>query len=100
MGFEIGRWFGLGGVEKRCLIALGWGFGWAARGCDEGWIGRLTNIFEDERNREGLGHEGDDAQLGAALRAEQGKDLVDAGQEHGPEVSARPVVGGRLRVLG
>jgi hypothetical protein len=51
-------------------------------------------IFEDERNREGLGHEGDDAQLGAALRAEQGKDFVDARQEHGPEVSARPVVGG------
>jgi hypothetical protein len=98
--FEIGGWLGLGGVEKRCLIALGWGFGWAARGCDEGWIDRLTDIFEDARDRGGLDHKGDDAQLGAALWAEQGKDFVDARQEHGPEVGARPVVGGRLRILG
>jgi hypothetical protein len=45
--FEIGRWFGLGGVEKRCLIALGWGLGWAARGCEAGWIDWLTDRFED-----------------------------------------------------
>jgi hypothetical protein len=52
------------------------------------------------RDREGLGPEGDDAQLGAALRAVKGKDFVDPCQEQGPEVGARPVVGARLGVVG
>ena len=41
--------------------------GRAARWCDEGWIDRLTDIFENARDRGGLGDEGDDPQLGAAL---------------------------------
>jgi hypothetical protein len=70
-----------------------------------GWCAPGSQAEQDceaqaARDREGLGYEADDAQLGAALWAVQGKDLVDACQEHGPEVGARPVVRGRLRILG
>jgi glycosyltransferase involved in cell wall biosynthesis len=86
-------WFGLRGVEKRCLIvARGWRSRRAARWGEAGWIDWLTDRFEAARDRGGLDHKRDDAQLGATLGAKQGKDFVDPCQEQGPEVGARPVV--------
>jgi hypothetical protein len=38
----------VGSKSAVCLIALGWRRGWAARGCEEAWIDRLTDIFQGE----------------------------------------------------
>jgi hypothetical protein len=49
--FEIGGWLEPGGVERRCLIGLGWRVRRATRGYEARWIDWLTNRFEGETER-------------------------------------------------
>jgi hypothetical protein len=55
-----------------------------------------AEVAEDGIDGLGSGDEGDDAHVGAAVGAEQGEDLVDAGEEAGPAGAG----GGALRQVG
>ena len=51
-------------------------------------------MAEDCENGLGLGEEGEDAHVRAAVGALEGEDLVDAGEEAGPVRASRDVPGG------
>ena len=54
-------------------------------------------MAEDGLNGPGLGEEGEDAHVGAAVGALEGEDFVDAGEETGPAGTSGGVAGGLRR---
>ncbi|MEJ2582741.1 MAG: hypothetical protein P8127_14065 [Acidobacteriota bacterium] len=98
---ELRDRFGLGRVEGGRLVEVVGGCGVLHRGDGIGvevecrlrrspgrrqswWGGRQLEVTEDGAGGFGVGEEGEDAHVGAALGAAEGEDLVDAGVELGP----------------
>jgi hypothetical protein len=54
---------------------------------DPGRLGRLPEVFENLSNWHRLGDKGDESYLATAVVTAQRKDLVDTGQEHGPQIA-------------
>jgi hypothetical protein len=98
---EVGDGLRLGGIKGRRLVELEVGLGIEAEvtlrgaaGRGEGWrCGGQAEVAEDGVNGPGLGEEGEDAQVGAAVGALEGEDLVDAGEETGPAGACGAVAG-------
>ena len=66
-----------------------------------GWRDRLTEVDEDVAHGRAVGDEGDDPHLGAAERAAEWEDLIDAGQQQCPGVAGSAPMsrfGGGFRV--
>ncbi len=94
----------MGRVEHRLAVATGCAARWwwhiragadarvavrgAAGGREPGWCRRLTEVVEDVAQGRAVGDEGDDPHLGAAERAAQWEDLIEAGQRQRPGLAA------------
>lgn len=68
-------------------------------GGDPGRDGGLADVLQDGPYVHRLGDEGDDPHLGPALRAGEGKCLVDARQQHDPKVASRGMPDGLRRIV-
>ena len=67
----------------------------AGRG-DSGWGDRLAEGDEDVAHHCCLGDEGDDPQVGAAERAAEREDFMDAGEQQDPGAAGGAAVGRRV----